>query len=113
MSAAAVCPAVAATTFYRRHKGQAAVLIGAKALMIVGAFPVRVSARIVLTTQATTAEPSAQVSVVAANGRHWSRRQSRRSAPTAVERVIPDYALFALGIFVPPIAPPYPVEPTA
>jgi ABC-type lipoprotein release transport system permease subunit len=102
---------LAPTTFYRRHLGQAAVLIGATALMIIStsifvfgleAFD---DARQPLLTHlrwGSLVSPNAtplETTVIA----------QIRAYP-AVERVIPVTVFSPLGIFVPPSAPNYPLE---
>jgi len=102
---------LASTTFYRRHARQAAVLIGATALMIMGtsmfifALEAFDDARQPLLTHlrwVSLVSPNAlplETTVIAQIRVH-----------PAVERVIPVAVFSPLGIFVPPTAPNYPVE---
>lgn len=102
---------LAATTFYRRHKGQAAVLIGATALMIVGASLFVFGLESFDDARQPLLNHLRQVSVIAANGRPLEPAAiAQVRAHPAVERVIPAMLFSPLGIFVPPIAPTYPVE---
>jgi len=102
---------LAPTTFYRRHIGQAAVLISATALMILStsifvfgleAFD---DARQPLLTHLRWG------SLVSPNGTPLETTviAQIRTHP-AVERVIPVTVFSPLGIFVPPSAPNYPLE---
>jgi ABC-type lipoprotein release transport system permease subunit len=102
---------LASTTFYRRHARQAAVLVGATALMIVSAsifvFGVEVfdDARQPLLTHLS------QVSVVSPNALPLeSTVIAHIRAHPAVERVMPVLVFSPLGVFIPPTAPYYPVE---
>ncbi len=102
---------MAATTFYRRHKGQAAVLIGATALMIVGASLFVFGLESFDDARQPLLNHLRQVSVIAANGQPLEPAAiAQVRAHPAVERVIPAMLFSPLGIFVPPIAPTYPVE---
>ncbi|MBN1954462.1 MAG: ABC transporter permease [Anaerolineae bacterium] len=102
---------LAATTFYRRHKGQAAVLIGATALMIVSASLFVFGLESFDDARQPLLNHLRQVSVAAANGLTLEPGTVElvRAHP-AVERVIPAMLFSPLGIYVPPIAPTYPVE---
>lgn len=102
---------LAATTFYRRHKGQAAVLIGATALMIVGASLLTFGLESFDDARQPLLNHLRQVSVIAANGLPLEAATiAQVRAHPAVERVVPTMLFSPLGIFVPPIAPTYPVE---
>lgn len=102
---------LASTTFYQRHTRQAAVLIGATALMILGtsmfifALEAFDDARQPLLThlrRVSLVSPGAltlETAVIAQIRAH-----------PAVERAIPVIVFSPLGIFVPPTAPNYPVE---
>ena len=102
---------LAPTTFYQRHVGQAAVLVGATALMIVSTsifvFGLEVfdDARQPLLTHlrwGSLVSPNAaplETTVIAQIRAHPS-----------TERVIPVIVFSPLGIFVPPSAPNYPLE---
>lgn len=102
---------LASTTFYRRHVGQAAVLIGATASMIVGtsifvfALEAFDDARQPLLTHLK------QVSLVSPKTLPLETTVSAQiRAHPAVERVIPVTVFSPLGIFIPPTAPSYPLE---
>jgi ABC-type lipoprotein release transport system permease subunit len=109
--AASLTHPLAATTFYRRHKGQAAVLIGATALMIVSTSLFVFGLESFDDARQPLLNHLRQVSVVAANGLPLEPATiAQVRAHPAVERVIPAMLFSPLGIFVPPIAPTYPVE---
>jgi len=102
---------LASTTFYQRHKGQAAVLIGAMALMIVG------TALMVLILEAfdDARQPMlahlSRMSLVSPNALPLDATvRAQISAHPAVERAIPVYAFSPLGISIPPVIPNYPGE---
>jgi ABC-type lipoprotein release transport system permease subunit len=102
---------LAPTTFYRRHKGQAAVLIGATALMIMGTSLFVFGLEGFDDARQPLLNHLRQVSVVAANGLPLEATTiAQVQTHPAVERVIPAMLFSPLGIFVPPIAPSYPVE---
>jgi hypothetical protein len=102
---------LAATTFYRRHKGQAAVLIGATALMIAGTSLFVFGLESFDDARQPLLNHLRQVSVVTANGLPLEPATiAQVRAHPAVERVVPAMLFSPLGIFVPPIAPTYPVE---
>jgi len=102
---------LASTTFYRRHIGQAAVLIGATTLMIVA------TSIFIFATEAfdNARQPLLthlrQVSLVSPNDLPLETTAiAQIRAHPAVERTIPAMVFSPLGIFVPPTAPYYPVE---
>ncbi len=102
---------LASITFYRRHARQAAVLVGATALMIVSAsifvFGLEAfdDARQPLLTHLN------QVSLVSPNALPLEATViAHIRAHPAVERVMPVLVFSPLGVFIPPTAPYYPVE---
>ncbi len=102
---------LAATTFYRRHARQAAVLIGATALMIVGTALLIFGLEAFDDTRQPLLNHLKQVSLISPNASPLETPlvEQVRAHP-AVERAMPVMTFFPLGIFVPPTAPNYPVE---
>jgi ABC-type lipoprotein release transport system permease subunit len=103
---------LAPTTFYRRHPGQAAVLIGAMALMIVGTallvFILEASTDVMLQPPLTPLEP---MSLVSQRGLPLDAAViAQIRAHPAVERTIPTYIFSPLEIAIPPMMIDYPVE---
>jgi putative ABC transport system permease protein len=102
---------LASTTFYRRHKGQAAVLIGAMALMIVGASIFIFGVEAFDDARQPLLAHLSRVSLVSPNGLPLETTAiAQIRAHPAVERVIPIIVFSPLGIFIPPPASNYPVE---
>jgi ABC-type antimicrobial peptide transport system permease subunit len=103
---------LASATFYRRHTSQAAVLIGAMALMIVGTalfvFILEASTDVMLQPPLTPLEPMSLVSQKGVPLDTAVIAQIR--AHPAVERTIPAYVFSPLDISIPPMIPNFPVE---
>lgn len=102
---------LASTTFYWRHTRQAAVLIGAMALMIVGtAILVFVLEAFDDARQPMLAHLS-QLSLVSPNGLPLEATvMAQIRAHPAVERAMPVTVFSPLGISIPPVTSNYPVE---
>ncbi len=99
---------LASTTFYRRHKGQAAVLIGAMALMIVGtALVVFIFEGVgdVMQPMLTDLSRMSLVSPSALSLDAMVTVQIR--AHPAVERAVPTYSVSPLGLLIPPSSEEY------
>ncbi|MBN1813313.1 MAG: hypothetical protein JXA14_15870 [Anaerolineae bacterium] len=102
---------LASTTFYRRHKGQAAVLIGATALMIISTSMFVFAAEAFNDARQPLLTHLRRASLVSPNALPLETTViAQIRAHPAVERAIPAMAFSPLGIFVPPTAPNYPVE---
>jgi ABC-type lipoprotein release transport system permease subunit len=103
---------LAATTFYRRHTRQAAVLIGTMALMIVATalfvFIIMASTDVMVQPPVAALKPMSLISQKGSPLDATVIAQVR--AHPAVERVIPVYVFSPLEISVPPMIPNYPVE---
>jgi ABC-type lipoprotein release transport system permease subunit len=103
---------LAPTTFYRRHAGQAAVLIGTTALMIVGTalfvFILEASTDVMLQPPLTPLEPMSLVSQKGVPLDATVMAQIRTHP--AVERTVPVYVFSHLEIAIPPMMIDYPVE---
>jgi ABC-type lipoprotein release transport system permease subunit len=103
---------LAPTTFYRRHKRQAAALIGTMALMIVGTallvFVLRASTDVMLQPPLTPLRPMSLVSPKRLPLDNTVTDQI--DAHPAVERTIPVYVFSPLEIAIPPMMIDYPVE---
>ena len=103
---------LASITFYRRHKGQAVVLIGTMALMIVSTallvFILRASTDVMLQPPLTPLKPMSLVSPKALPLDTTVMAQIR--AHPAAERTIPVYVFSPLEIAIPPMMIDYPVE---
>ena len=102
---------LASATFYRRHKGQAAVLIGATALMIVGTSIFVFGLETFDDARQPLLTHLKRISLVSPKSLPLETTviAQIRVHPT-VERVIPVAVFSPLGIFVPPTAPNYPLE---
>jgi ABC-type multidrug transport system fused ATPase/permease subunit len=102
---------LASTTFYRRHMRQAAVLIGAMVLLIVGTALIF----FVFTAGADAMQPAlnnlSRVSAVSPNNQPLDAAliDQIRTHPT-VERVINVYTFLPVKISIPPMFPDRPVE---
>ncbi|MEJ2555567.1 MAG: hypothetical protein P8186_04945 [Anaerolineae bacterium] len=102
---------LASTTFYRRHTRQAAVLIGATALMIVGASIFVFALEAFDDARQPLLTHLRRVSLVSPNAMPLETTvMAQIRAHPAVERTIPVTIFSPLGIFVPPTTPNYPVE---
>jgi ABC-type lipoprotein release transport system permease subunit len=103
---------LAPTTFYRRHIGQAAVLIGSMALMIVGTalfvFILEASTDVMFQPPLTPLEPMSLVSQKGVALDATVMAQIR--AHPAVERTVPVHVFNHLEIAIPPMMIDYPVE---
>jgi putative ABC transport system permease protein len=98
-------------TFYRRHALQAAVLIGAMALMIVGTTLFVFVAEIFDNARQPLLNHLNRMSLVAPSALPLDAETIERiRAHPSVERTIPVYAFSALGIAIPPVTPNYPGE---
>jgi ABC-type lipoprotein release transport system permease subunit len=101
------CP-LASTTFYRRHKGQAAVLIGAMALMIVGTALVVFIFEAVGDVMQPMLTGLSRMSLISPNAMSLDATVTAQiRAHPAVERVIPVYSVSPLGILIPPSSEEY------
>jgi hypothetical protein len=98
-------------TFYRRHKRQAAVLIGAMALMIMGMDLFVFIAGMFDSARQPMLNHLKHMSVVLPGDAAITSedREAIGSYP-AVERVVTAYKFSPLGIAIPPVAPNYPGE---
>jgi len=102
---------LASATFYRRHKGQAAVLIGATALMIMGTSIFVFGLETFDDARQPLLNHLRRVSLVSPKALPLETTViAQIRAHPAVERAIPVAAFSPLGIFVPPTAPNYPVD---
>ncbi len=102
---------LAVTTFYRRHTRQAAVLIGATALMIMGTSILVFGLEAFDDARQPLLNLLRQVSLVSPNGLPLETTMiAQIRAHPAVARAIPVTVFSPLGIFVPPTVPSYPVE---
>jgi len=102
---------LASITFYRRHARQAAVLIGATALMIVSASIFVFGLEVFDDARQPLLTHLSQVSLVSPNALPLeSTVIAHIRAHPAVERAMPVLVFSPLGIFIPPTAPYYPVE---
>jgi ABC-type lipoprotein release transport system permease subunit len=102
---------LASTTFYRRHTRQAAVLIGATALMIVGTSIFVFGLEAFNDARQPLLNHLKWVSLVSPNALPLDAMAIAqiRSYP-AVERAITVAVFSLMGIYIPPTAPSYPVE---
>jgi len=102
---------LASMTFYRRHKGQAAVLIGAMALMIVGTAIFIFGLETFDDARQPLLNHLRQVSLVSPKSQPLETTMiAQIRAHPAVERAIPITVFSPFGILMPPIAPNYPLE---
>jgi ABC-type antimicrobial peptide transport system permease subunit len=102
---------LASMTFYRRHKGQAVVLIGAMALMIVGTSIFIFGLETFDDARRPLLNHLRWVSLVSPNALPLETTViAQVRAHPAVERVIPVTVFSPFGILMPPIAPNYPLE---
>jgi len=99
---------LASTTFYRRHKGQAAALIGAMALMIVGTALVVFIFEGIGDVMQPMLTGLSRMSLVSPNDLPLEATvMAQIRAHPAVERVIPVYSVSPLGILIPPSSEEY------
>ncbi len=102
---------LASMTFYQRHKGQAAVLIGAMALMIVGTAIFIFGLETFDDARRPLLNHLRWVSLVSPNALPLETTMiAQIRAHPAVERAIPVTVFSPFGILMPPIAPNYPLE---
>lgn len=102
---------LAAETFYLRHKRRAAALVGATALMIMGAALFMFVVEMFDNARQPLLNHLRSVSLVSPGSGMLldSAAEDLRALP-AVERVVPAYVFSALGIAIPPVTPNYPGE---
>ncbi len=102
---------LAAGTFFVRHKRRAAALVGATALMIMGAALFMFVVEMFDNARQPLLNHLREVSLVAPESELLPAPvvEELRALP-AVERVIPAYVFSALGIAIPPVTPNYPGE---
>ena len=101
---------LASTTFYRRHTRQAAVLVGAMALMIVGMALLVFVAGAFDDARQPLLNYLSRMSMVSPNALPLDATVTAQiRAHPAVERVFPIYVFPLMGISIPP-QPNYPVE---
>ena len=102
---------LAAGIFFRRHKRRAAALIGATALMIMGAALFMFVVEMFDNARQPLLNHLRSVSLVSPGSGSFmdSAAKDLRALP-AVERVVPAYVFSPLGIAIPPVTPNYPGE---
>jgi ABC-type lipoprotein release transport system permease subunit len=102
---------LASTTYYRRHPGQAAVLVGATALMVVGASIFVFGLEAFDDARQPLLNYLKWVSLVSPNGELLDAATIEQiRANPAVDRAIPVAVFSPMGIYIPPTAPSYPVD---
>ncbi|MBN1889188.1 MAG: hypothetical protein JW850_14440 [Thermoflexales bacterium] len=102
---------LASTTFYQRHKGQAAVLIGAMALMVVSTTIFIFAAEAFNDARQPLLTHLRQLSLVSPKSLALETTViAQIRAHPAVERTMPVTVFSPLGIFIPPTGISYPLE---